>query len=96
MSLGSGIAYPALVMGVLGLIFGSLLAYASIRFFVPTDERVGKIREILPGANCGGCGFPGCDGYADAIVNEGCKTNLCAAGGAALATGRMRGAIASE
>ena len=87
MSLGSGIAYPALVMGVLGLIFGSLLAYASIRFFVPTDERVGKIREILPGANCGGCGFPGCDGYADAIVNEGCKTNLCAAGGAALAAG---------
>jgi Na+-translocating ferredoxin:NAD+ oxidoreductase RNF subunit RnfB len=45
------------------------------------------IRELLPGANCGGCGFPGCDGYAEGIVNEGAKTNLCAAGGAALAHG---------
>ncbi|MDR1966178.1 MAG: RnfABCDGE type electron transport complex subunit B [Synergistaceae bacterium] len=82
-----GVAYPAMVMGALGLAFGALLAFASIKFFVQTDERVARIREILPGANCGGCGFPGCDGYADGIVNGGAKTNLCAAGGVELAAG---------
>lgn len=83
----AGIAYPTLVMGALGLVFGALLAFASIKFFVPADERVSKIRDILPGANCGGCGYPGCDGYAEGIVNDGVKTNLCAAGGAALSKG---------
>jgi Na+-translocating ferredoxin:NAD+ oxidoreductase RNF subunit RnfB len=72
-------------MGVLGLAFGALLAFASIKFFVKTDERVSMIREILPGANCGGCGYPGCDGYADGVVSEGVKMNLCAAGGPAVA-----------
>jgi Na+-translocating ferredoxin:NAD+ oxidoreductase RNF subunit RnfB len=76
-----GIVWPAAVMGALGLSFGALLAFASIKFFVQTDERVSLIREILPGANCGGCGYPGCDGYADGVVNGGAKTNLCAAGG---------------
>ncbi|MDR3331460.1 MAG: RnfABCDGE type electron transport complex subunit B [Synergistaceae bacterium] len=82
-----GVLYPLLVMGVLGLAFGALLAFASIKFFVKVDERVSKIREILPGANCGGCGYPGCDGYADSIVNGGAATNRCAAGGASLAAG---------
>jgi Na+-translocating ferredoxin:NAD+ oxidoreductase RNF subunit RnfB len=80
----AGIAYPTAVMGVLGLVFGALLSYASIKFFVETDERIPKIRELLPGANCGGCGYPGCDGYSDGIVNGGAKMNLCAAGGSAL------------
>ncbi|MDR1622566.1 MAG: RnfABCDGE type electron transport complex subunit B, partial [Synergistaceae bacterium] len=80
-----GVAYPTAVMGVLGLVSGALLAFASIKFFVKTDERVSLIREILPGANCGGCGYPGCDGYAGAVVDGGAKTNLCAAGGPALA-----------
>jgi Na+-translocating ferredoxin:NAD+ oxidoreductase RNF subunit RnfB len=83
----AGTAYPTAVMGALGLVFGALLAYASIKFFVQADERVSRIRELLPGANCGGCGYPGCDGYADGIVNEGAKTNLCAAGGPQLAAG---------
>lgn len=83
----AGVLYPVAVMGILGLAFGALLAFASIKFFVPVDPRVEQIREILPGANCGGCGYPGCDGYAKGIVGEGAKTNLCAAGGASLATG---------
>ena len=83
----AGVLYPVLILGALGLAFGAMLAFASIKFFVKTDERVSRIREILPGANCGGCGYPGCDGYADGIVNGGAKTNLCAAGGAALASG---------
>ena len=80
-----GVAYPTVIMGTLGLVFGALLAFASIKFFVQTDERVSLIRAILPGANCGGCGYPGCDGYADNIVNGGAKTSLCSAGGPALA-----------
>jgi Na+-translocating ferredoxin:NAD+ oxidoreductase RNF subunit RnfB len=83
----TGVLYPIVILGALGLAFGALLGFASIRFFVATDERISRIREILPGANCGGCGYPGCDGYADGIVNGGARTNLCAAGGAALADG---------
>ncbi|MDR3355150.1 MAG: RnfABCDGE type electron transport complex subunit B [Synergistaceae bacterium] len=81
----AGVFYPTIVMGLLGMVFGALLAFASIKFLVVTDERVSKIREILPGANCGGCGYPGCDGYSDGIVNGGAKTSLCAAGGPSLA-----------
>ncbi|MDR1943431.1 MAG: RnfABCDGE type electron transport complex subunit B [Synergistaceae bacterium] len=93
----AGAIYPVIILGVMGLAFGALLAYASIKFFVETDERVAGIREILPGANCGGCGYPGCDGYAEGIVADGAKTNLCAAGGPALAEGiaRIMG-VASE
>jgi Na+-translocating ferredoxin:NAD+ oxidoreductase RNF subunit RnfB len=80
-----GVLWPTVVMGVLGLVFGALLAFASIKFFVKTDERVSVIRDILPGANCGGCGYPGCDGYADGVVNGGAKTNRCTAGGSGLA-----------
>ena len=78
----NGILYPALVMGGLGLIFGAMLAFASKKFYVEVDERQAKVREILPGANCGGCGFPGCDGYAEAVVKGEAKVTACAAGGA--------------
>ena len=47
-----------LVLGALGLIFGAILAYASKKFAVDVDERVESILDVLPGANCGGCGFP--------------------------------------
>lgn len=72
------IVLPALVLGVLGLLFGLLLAFASIIFKVDTDERIEKISELLPGANCGGCGFAGCNAFAKAIVDgiappSGCK-----------------------
>ena len=83
----AGAVYPVFVLGALGLVFGALLAYASIKFYVEVDERVSKIRELLPGANCGGCGYPGCDGYADGIVNSGAKINRCAAGGSELVSG---------
>ena len=47
-----------------------LLVIASHAFYVPVDERVSEVREILPGANCGGCGFAGCDDYANAVLND--------------------------
>lgn len=80
-----GILYPTLVMGGLGLIFGAMLAFASKKFYVEVDPRQSQVREILPGANCGGCGFPGCDGYAEAVVNGKAKVTACAAGGAPVA-----------
>ena len=48
-----------LVMGVLGAIFGALLAYASKVFHVEVDPKQAAVRECLAGANCGGCGYPG-------------------------------------
>ncbi len=81
----TGMIYPAIIMGGLGLIFGALLAFASKKFHVETDPRQADIRAILPGANCGGCGYPGCDGFAEALVNGTGKITGCAAGGSALA-----------
>lgn len=81
----TGMMYPAIIMGGLGLIFGALLAFASKKFHVETDPRQANIRAILPGANCGGCGYPGCDGFAEALANGTGKITGCAAGGSALA-----------
>ena len=75
-----------LVLGTLGLIFGAILAYASKKFAVDVDERVESIIEVLPGANCGGCGFPGCGGLANAIVEGKAAVNACPVGGEICAT----------
>lgn len=80
----NGIIYPVVVMGSLGLIFGVLLAFASQKFEVELDPRQLQVRAALPGANCGGCGYAGCDAYAEAIVADGAKINFCAPGGKAL------------
>ena len=71
------ILYPALSIGVIGLFFGAVLAFASIIFKVEKDERIDKIAEILPGANCGGCGFAGCSAFAQAIVEDGAPITSC-------------------
>ena len=68
-----------LALGVLGLVFGAVLSIASMFFAVKEDDRKEKIMEILPGANCGGCGYPGCAGYADAILAGNAPCTLCAA-----------------
>ncbi|MCE5201219.1 MAG: Fe-S cluster domain-containing protein [Synergistaceae bacterium] len=81
----TGILYPTIIMGGLGLIFGILLAFASKKFFVKIDPRQADIRAALPGANCGGCGFPGCDSFAEALVAGNARVSGCAAGGTALA-----------
>ena len=53
---------------ILGGVLGVALAIAAKVFAVKVDERIPKITEKLPGANCGGCGYPGCSGCASAIV----------------------------
>lgn len=79
------ILFPVLSIGGLGLLFGLLLGYASKKFAVPVDERVPLIRECLPSANCGGCGFAGCDAYAEAVANGAAAPNCCSVGGASVA-----------
>ena len=71
-----------IIVGVIGLIAGLILAIASIVFAVPVDEKQEAIRACLPGANCGACGFSGCDGYAKALADGTAENGLCSPGGA--------------
>lgn len=73
----STILTPVIALGGMGVIFGGVLAYASHRFSVETDPKVAALRELLPGANCGGCGFPGCDGLAAAIAEGKAEVSGC-------------------
>lgn len=75
------ILYAVLVLAVMGAVFGGVLAVASKVFAVKTDERLPKLVEALPGANCGGCGFAGCQAYAQAVIDGKAEIGLCAAGG---------------
>ena len=75
------IIFPALAMGGVGLLLGALLAFASKIFAVEKDERAEAITEVLPGANCGSCGYAGCSAYAKAISSDNAKINACSPGG---------------
>lgn len=78
------ILIPILVVAGIGLLSGLILAISSIVMAVPKDEKAEAIREMLPGANCGACGFSGCDGYAKAMSSGEAKPGLCPVGGAAV------------
>ena len=69
------------ILGGLGLAFGLVLAAASKVFYVEVDPRLEKLNECLPGANCGGCGYAGCGGYAEAVLNGEAPIGKCASGG---------------
>ena len=69
------------ILGGLGLIFGLVLAAASKMFYVETDPRLEQLNECLPGANCGGCGYAGCGGYAEAVLNGEAPIGRCNSGG---------------
>lgn len=73
---------PALILGGCGILAGALLTAAAKVFHVEVDERIEKIGEALPQANCGACGFAGCADYAAAIVGKGAAADLCRPGGA--------------
>ena len=72
---------PVVVLGITGILMGLFLAYASKKFEVEVDPKVEAILAVLPGANCGACGYPGCAGYASGVALEGAKMTLCAPGG---------------
>ena len=80
-----GIVIILLVMGAVGVLLALILAAGSRAFHVETDPRVEEVEEALPGVNCGACGYPGCSGYAEAVVQGEAAMNLCALGGAAVA-----------
>lgn len=73
------ILYSVLVLLVLAIVFGIMLAVLGKRLAVKEDERIGQVREHLSGANCGGCGFAGCDAFAKAIVEGKADINACSA-----------------
>ena len=79
------ILIPVIIVAAIGLIAGLGLAIASIVFAVPVDEKAEKVRECLPGANCGACGYTGCDGYAEAVAKGEAEPNLCIPGGSSTA-----------
>lgn len=72
---------PVAIVGGIALLAGIMLAGASYFFRVKQDEKTEEIRKILPGANCGGCGYPGCDAYAEAVAQKGESPLKCAPGG---------------
>lgn len=74
------IIIPVAIVGGTGLLFGCLLAFASIIFKVTKDDRIEMIEEALPGANCGACGFAGCSAYAAAVVEQGASVSCCSVG----------------
>ncbi len=79
---------PVLLTVIVALISAVLLTIAGKIFFVPVDETAAKIRECLSGANCGACGYAGCDDYANALAaDHSIPCTLCAPGGASAANG---------
>ncbi|MDP2794127.1 MAG: RnfABCDGE type electron transport complex subunit B [Sulfurisoma sp.] len=80
-----------LSLTLLGAVLGFGLGIAAKKFAVETDARVAEIAALMPGSNCGQCGFPGCAGAAAAIAEGSATVTVCPPGGKALA-----GALAAK
>lgn len=85
-------------LSIMGFLFAAGLAIASKKFAVEVDPKEEAILDALPGANCGGCGFPGCGGLASAIVAGKASVNACPVGGneTAQKIAEIMGVTASE
>ena len=90
--------YPIIVLVIIGVASGILLTITSKLLAVKVDETVDNITNALPGANCGACGYSGCEGYANAVAAGKADTNLCKPGGkeAALKISEIMGAEVGE
>ena len=77
----SAIIAATILVAAVGLFIGVFLGAAGKKFAVEIDEKEVAIREALPGNNCGGCGYPGCDGLAAAIAKGEAPVNRCPVGG---------------
>jgi Na+-translocating ferredoxin:NAD+ oxidoreductase subunit B len=75
------IGLAAVTMLAMSLVFSFILGWANRAFFVEVDPRIDAAIEVLPGANCGGCGYVGCGEYAEAIVLDNAPVNKCTVGG---------------
>ena len=81
----TGIIIAAAVVGILGILIGIFLGIASEKFKVEVDEKEILVRNELPGNNCGGCGYAGCDALAKAIAAGQAEEKALAAKKAAVA-----------
>lgn len=81
----SGIILAAVIVGGTGLFIGVFLGISGKKFAVEVDEREEAILGVLPGNNCGGCGYAGCSGLAAAIVEGKAEVGGCPVGGAPVA-----------
>lgn len=92
------IIIATIIVGAVGLLIGVFLSIAADKFYVPVDEKEAGVRKVLPGNNCGGCGFPGCDGLAAAIAKGEADINACPVGGSDVAKriGEIMGVEAKE
>ena len=81
----TGIIIAAAVVGILGILIGIFLGIASEKFKVEVDEKEILVRNELPGNNCGGCGYAGCDALAKAIAAGQAEVGACPGGGASTA-----------
>lgn len=73
--------WALIILGILGLVLGLGLATASDAFYVEEDNRLEKVLDLLPGVNCGACGYPGCGGFAEGIIEgEVKKLTMCKPG----------------
>lgn len=79
------IIFTVVVALVVAFVLGVLLGLFKKIFAVKVDEKVQACRDALPGANCGGCGYAGCDGFAAAVAKGEAPANGCSAGGAEVA-----------
>ncbi len=78
------IVTATLIVSIIGLLIGIVLGIANDKFKINVDEKELQIRELLPGNNCGGCGFASCDAVAKEIANENAPITVCPVGGKAL------------
>lgn len=78
------ILFSLLTLGIIGAVAAVILFFVAKKFYVFEDPRIDEVEAALPAANCGGCGFPGCRGFADACVKaESLDGLLCPVGGQA-------------
>ncbi len=77
------LVWTVVTLSALGLLAAAILYVVAQKFKVEEDPRIDEVEKMLPGANCGGCGFPGCRGMADALVkNDDISALFCPVGGA--------------
>jgi len=76
------ILYTVLMLSILGVLAAVILYFVAQKFKVYEDPRIDEVEAVLPGANCGGCGYPGCRGFAEAFVKaDDISTFFCPVGG---------------
>lgn len=94
----ANVLFSFIIVTALGALIAYGLSAAAKKFAVEKDERLEKLESIMPGANCGGCGFAGCSAYADAVNKGEAEIGKCSVGGAALAAemGKIMGQEAPD